>query len=359
MRDLRLLLLSGAGLAGALAAGACATEAQEPGVASVGPATALTSDSGTTTATATNTGTETSSEAITATATATAGGVTTTTNTTNTTGSADDDASASTATTTPVPLGGTLTTTGSASTTTSAVSTTDGGASTETTGMSATTTTTATSAGNSMTGAGGMGGMTSVAVVNTTGGGSCTAEPATAPVPLEPNDGWVDCSSNDVGIQGEFFTYSDGNGSTITPSGFSNAGDEICVEGTAGQIVGGDNSTWGAGVGMNLNQEEPEAAIDEWDADAMGISGFRFNISELPDSGLRFVVQSGGTDYCVQVTQAGAQTIRFSDTAEACWSAGGDAPDPSTLEAVKWQITTNSTSEHEFSFCLTQLAAIP
>ena len=75
-------------------------------------------------------------------------------------------------------------------------------------------------------------------------------------------------------------------------------------------------------------------------------------------TGLRLVYQSGGTDYCVEVTAGGAQTVLFADTAEACWSAGGDAPNPSSMEALKWQVTTNSTA-HDFSFCITQLTAVP
>jgi len=170
-------------------------------------------------------------------------------------------------------------------------------------------------------------------------------------------DGWVDCSTNDIGIQGTFFTYEDGNGSSIT-SNFS--GDEICVEGTAGQIIGGDNDTWGAGLGVNLHQDDAEADVETWNAGAMGISGFRFNLSAMPaGTGLRLVYQNAGTDYCVAVTAAGAQTVLFDDTAEACWNAGGDAPSGTMMEAVKWQVTTNATSEHDFAFCISGLAAVP
>lgn len=349
MRDLRLLLLSGVGVAGVVAVAACATEAQEPGVNGIGPTSGLTSDSSSDTGTDTETSTSTSTSAGTQ-AVVTSGPVTTTT---NTTGDSDDGASTETATTTPLPLGGTITDTSAASTTGNEATTSNVTTSSQTT-ASATSATTATSGGPT-SGNGGMGGMTSIGgFTATTGNGSCSPAPATGPVPLEANDGWVDCSSNDVGIQGEFFTYSDGNGSTITSS-FT--GDEICVEGTAGQVVS-DNSVWGAGLGVNLNQEEPEADLDTWNANAMGISGFRFALSALPPSGLRLVYQSGGTDYCVEVTSAAAQTVLFEDTAEACWGSGGDAPNPATLEAVKWQITTNS-AEHDFSFCITQLAAVP
>lgn len=350
MRDLRLLLLSGVSVAGVVAVGACAAEMQEPGVSTTGPTSGLTSDSDTSTETSTSASTSTSTS--TSTQTATSGTVTTTT---NTTGDADDT-STETATTGPLPLGGTITQT-SASSSSSTTATTGEVATSSQTSATATTATTATSSGESSTGNGGMGGMTSFGgftATTTTGGGSCTATPATGAVPLVPDDGWIDCSTNDIGVQGEFFTYSDGT-STIT-SAFT--GDDICVEGTAGRAVS-DNSVWGAGFGVNLNQEEREADPDTWNADAMGISGFRFNLSAMPaGTGLRFVYQSGGTDYCVEIASAGAQTVRFSETREACWGSGGDDPNPSTLEQVKWQVTTNS-SEHDFSFCITQFAAVP
>jgi len=360
MRNLRLLLLSSAGVMGALAAQACATEAQEPGVAAtvVGPASNLTSD------TVTDTGTET--------ATATTGtessavGNTTTLGTTGNGGGGDggDESAASTETVTtgPVPLGGTISVTAAASTTSTtggAVTSDAAAASAETTAETTASSSTdggATVGGNNSGNVGGnngFGGANGFGAAGTTSG-ACTATPTTTPVALTADDGWVDCSSNDIGIQGEFFTYSDGT-STITPA-FT--GDEICVSGTAEPTVA-DNSVWGAGLGVNLNQEEREADVATWDADAMGISGFRFNLSAMPTgTGLRLVYQSGGTDYCVDVTAAGAQTVLFADTAEACWGSGGDAPNPSSMEAVKWQVTTNSTS-HDFSFCITQLAAVP
>jgi hypothetical protein len=61
----------------------------------------------------------------------------------------------------------------------------------------------------------------------------------TGAVPLEPYNGWVACDTNDVGIVGAFFPYSDNGGSSISPSSFENAGSEICVTGTAGLVIDG------------------------------------------------------------------------------------------------------------------------
>lgn len=350
MRDVRLLLLSGLGVATALAAGACATEAQEPGVTGMGPTSGLTSDSGS----ETSTETATSTSATTSPTMVSSGPATTAT---STTGDADAT-STETVTTGPSPLGGTVTSATVSSTTSNSATTGTTGSATATSAATATSTTSSTESSTGNGGMGGMGGtgMTSMGgLTATTGGGSCTATPATAPVPLVPDDGWLDCSDNSIGIQGGFFTYSDGNGSTIT-SAFT--GDDICVSGTVGQAVS-NNSVWGAGFGFNVNQDEPEGDVETWNANAMGISGFRFNLSAMPSgTGLRLVYQSGGTDYCVAITSSGTKTVRFADTAEACWGSGGGAPNPATLEQVKWQVTTNS-SEHDFDFCITQLAAIP
>jgi hypothetical protein len=163
----------------------------------------------------------------------------------------------------------------------------------------------------------------------------------------------VACSTNTIGVQGEFFTYTDDAGSSIT---LSATGEDVCLEGTAGLM---DASTWGAGVGFNVNQTESGEDPNQWDAEAMNISGFRFTLSALPVSGMRLVYQTDGIDYCVPLTSPGMQTVMFDETAEECWATGGGPPDPSTLEAIKWQVTTDSAGEHDFDFCITGLAAIP
>lgn len=220
----------------------------------------------------------------------------------------------------------------------------------------ATTGTATTGTAVTTTGVGGATATTATTATATTGGDGCTGTgTATAAVPITPADGWVDCASNSIGIQGAFYTYDDGT-STITPEDFSASGTEICATGT---VAASATDVWGAGVGFNLNQDVGSDAANAWDATAAGVTGISFNLSALPAGGLlRLIYTSAGVDYCVEVTAAGAQTVLFSETAEECWSAGGGAPAATTLESVKWQVAA-VTDEYAFDFCISEVAAVP
>ena len=212
---------------------------------------------------------------------------------------------------------------------------------------------TTTGAAVTTTGAGGAT-ATVATTTATTGGAECqVTTPATAAVPITPEDGWVNC--NDIGMQGAFYTYGDGT-STIMPADFTAAGDTICIN---GEVAATGTDIWGAGVGFNLNQDGGSDAMNPWNATAAGITGISFTLDVLPAGGLmRLIYASGGTDYCVEVTAAGAQTIKFADTTQDCWEAGGAAPDVTTLEAVKWQVAA-VTDAYPFEFCLSAIQAIP
>lgn len=217
---------------------------------------------------------------------------------------------------------------GSTSTTTTA------GGSTQTTSDGSTTPTTSSTTGSSV---------------------ACEGSPITAPEPLEPVDGWVACNSNTAGVEGAFFVYSDGVGSTIMPDDFTSAGTEICVTGETGQVIDGDYSIWGAGIGFNFANERA------WDAAALGVGGISFNITALPagvDVRLLFT-DSSSVDYCVTLESAGAQTWHFSDTTLDCWDTGGAELSGTSVISVKWQVTTNAESSHPFDFCIEDLTIVP
>lgn len=176
-------------------------------------------------------------------------------------------------------------------------------------------------------------------------------------MPISPTDGWVSCDTNTLGIEGAFYTYDDGAGSTITPANFDGAGTEICVTGEVGQVVDGDYSVWGAGLGFNFANEA------SWDASAAGISGVSFNITEIPaGTATRVIfVDSADTGYCAEITAPGAQSFSFTDTAVDCWdtAAAGAMPAPTDIKAVQWQVATNADASYPFSFCISDLMVTP
>ena len=117
-------------------------------------------------------------------------------------------------------------------------------------------------------------------------------------------------------------------------------------------------ATWGATLGFNLNQDEGSDTANSIDLAAQGVCGVTFNVSAVPPDGtLRFIFESGGTDYCVEVTAAGTQTVAFSAASESCWEAGGATIDGTSVSGLKWQIATNVDASYAFDFCITELAA--
>lgn len=203
----------------------------------------------------------------------------------------------------------------------------------------------------------------------TTGGstGSCSGStPATAAVSLMPQNGYISCDSNTIGLQGYFFTYADMGGSMIAPANFEMTGADICVNGTAAQVMEGADGeldysgTFGAGLGFNFNQDTGSSTANMWDAAAMGIGGITFTIDPFPTGAtMRVIFQSGGSDYCLQFTTGGPHTVKFADTMSECWAETGTAPSPTTLQQVKWQVATDDTMAYPFDFCLTGLALVP
>lgn len=138
------------------------------------------------------------------------------------------------------------------------------------------------------------------------------------------------------------------------PADFAGTGNEICVSGEVGQVVDGDYSVYGAGVGFNFADEAA------YNATAAGVGGVSFNITSLPagtDTRIIFTTAAGG--YCMALASAGQQTVRFSDTSLDCWEAGGAAPSESGIISVQWQVTTNADSSHAFDFCINDLAVVP
>ena len=203
---------------------------------------------------------------------------------------------------------------------------------------------------------------------STTGGstGSCSGStPATAAVTLMPQNGYVSCDSNTIGLQGYFFTYSDMGGSMVMPADFAMAGSEICASGTAAMVPEVDGEpdyagTYGAGLGFNLNQDTGSSTPNTWDAAAMGIGGISFTLDPFPTGAtMRVIFQSGGTDSCIQFTTGGAQTHMFADAQTECYSNTGTAPNPSTMEQIKWQVVTDETMAYPFDFCLTNIQLVP
>src|SRR5690606_39143070 len=60
--------------------------------------------------------------------------------------------------------------------------------------------------------------------------------PATPGKALRPHAGWIDGSTNTIGVEGAAYTTVDSAGSTISPDDFSGFGSPLCVKGTVAQV---------------------------------------------------------------------------------------------------------------------------
>ncbi len=197
-------------------------------------------------------------------------------------------------------------------------------------------------------------------------GGGMTFLPPTEE--LRPLDGWVHIEENTVGVQGAIYTFSDPL-SSISPATFESSGRSFCVSGQATQVPcttpdDCDYSTyWGVGAGMNLN-EPPGGVPGPYNATAAGVTGISFDITgaTVPLS-MRFkaVVAGDSTDYCTGPTlepRAGTNFVLLSDLSANCYEVpAGGPPNASQLEAIQWQVFTNSQSAVPFDFCISNIRA--
>ena len=253
---------------------------------------------------------------------------------------------------------------------------------------------TAGTAGIVVVGGTGSGGTTSVVPGGTgttagmgTGGsgGGATAEG----VPLTPMMGWVDGLSNVLKIQGAMFSYADDTTKVTMMTDTTQEG-KVCIQGTAAKVdlmcvkpPGKDcyGATWGAAIGLNLNQ--PTVEMDgmmvggtPMPYDASAIKGFAFTVTGtmLPGpTDFRFKIDDGteANEFCSVSKTSGtfmAKTIKmglneftFEDLVPACWKPVVGAPTGASIKnkvvKIAWQVVTNDKSTVPFNFCIEGLVA--
>jgi hypothetical protein len=183
-------------------------------------------------------------------------------------------------------------------------------------------------------------------------------------VMLNAVNGWIDGSTNDVGIQGLWYTFTDGVNS-ITPADFKSSGTEICVSGRVlpMQTLEEGGVSWGVGFGFSLNRNADSGAESAYDAAAHDVSGFSFTLTGNPPAVLRssYKVFGSDTDYCTDgtdVTPEVSQTIHISDVQKECWMGGsGSSPSSASLRAFEFIVPADALASRtrDFDFCVTNL----
>jgi hypothetical protein len=216
-----------------------------------------------------------------------------------------------------------------------------------------------------------------------TGAGGAPATGTMIPVgtgnAITPVAGHVAGTSNGAGIQGDFFTFSDADGTpagttTITPKpNFAmSMGSTICASGSASQILTPAGATdpaygqyYGGGIGLTLADPGGGVGAQPWTQGK--VVGFSFNLTgtTIPTA-LRFQAQFfdgstvGKDPYCTTAVKAGANTIMLNSLLLGCYNTPPGAPLPTAalLQAIQWQVVTSVTAATPFNFCVEALTAI-
>lgn len=199
------------------------------------------------------------------------------------------------------------------------------------------------------------------ATVTTGGSGGTSGETRTALVPV---DGWVDLSTNDVGIQGGWYTFAD-DISTVIPAAepfFEGTGSAICISGIALPHENQDLS-WGVAVGMDLNAFDDQ--VFAYDALLHGVAGIQFTVTgSLPPRLQVNTTSLEGLTYCRRyesITRSQETlSVYFEQMERDCWEVDVSAPSPdaSTLATFSIQVISSATESVPFDFCVEDIAAI-
>jgi len=189
-------------------------------------------------------------------------------------------------------------------------------------------------------------------------------------VAIIPNStGWVDKSTNDVGLQGQWFSYlptagPDGMPSTIQLT-FDDQG--VCITANIHRVedVNGDGvidtvdyaDNWGVGFAFQLDNENGhEVAWSAFDHDATGYSFLVTGPAPPPHMYPEYVT-SGGQDYCEIIQSTfGTYVIPWADARRGCFNVpptpGG--PDPTDLYRFSFIVPSDQwpTKFMSFNFCM-------
>jgi hypothetical protein len=226
---------------------------------------------------------------------------------------------------------------------------------------------------SSTTGAAGESTMAGAGGVSSTAAGGEGA--VGGPVSLTPVDGWIDGNSNVLSIQGAVFAYADDLSRTGLIESFT--GSNACISGTAARVdlqctpappaTDCYGSSWGAAIGLNLNQPiDPDSGLGEapvpYDASALSGFGFELSGSAVPVS-LRFKVENAAGEYCnppAKPVKLGNNVFLFSDLIAQCWKPGGASAvgAKASLIRLAWQVVTNTQAQVPFDFCVSNVRAL-
>ena len=155
---------------------------------------------------------------------------------------------------------------------------------------------------------------------------------------------------------GYAYPYSDQSGDGGGTSEICQQSSALCAVGTTGIQSA---ATWGAGLGVNLDQMQGNADAVETYAVPSSATGISYALTALPASQTVYLtIDNGGTDYYATLTALSGHvpwsSFRTTPWTPATSTVLGTAP--STATHVEFQFQAESGSASELSFCVTSLS---
>ncbi len=178
---------------------------------------------------------------------------------------------------------------------------------------------------------------------------SCSATMAAGAIALSENF----LEPKVLGDGGYAYSYSDaakGGTSSVCLDALA-----LCGAGSTGAM---STATWGAGIGVNLNQAM--GMSPPMQNYAVTGSGISYTLSNLPSQGASLIIDNGGMDYCAELSSA-TGTVKWSAFNLTCWAptpAGDLSGAPSTATHVNFQVNAAAAAA-PFDFCVTAASFAP
>jgi hypothetical protein len=150
-----------------------------------------------------------------------------------------------------------------------------------------------------------------------------------------------------VGNGGFAYAFSDMVGSSVCVSGAA-----FCGAGTTGAATA---TTWGAGIGVNLNQMPTSTVVGTYAA-PMASAGVTYALSSLPTGTVYMIIDNAGTAYYATLATASG-SIPWSMFKSTPWAPDASAPlgsPPQMATHLQIQLSAGTTA-NPFSFCVTSL----
>ena len=169
--------------------------------------------------------------------------------------------------------------------------------------------------------------------------------------------GWIDRTTNCVGIQGATYIVPDGGGSSAY---FTSTTNHLCVSGLAKHNAVLDATHWGVTVAIQLNNNG--VAEMPYDATAYGVTGFDFTLSGASIPAIvRATYRVDGQEPSTARRSAARERSRFSSPTLArnatCPTRERPCPTRASSIRLEFIMPSNTTTDVNFDFCIDNLTA--